>query len=60
MSEYTECHEIADNIAISLARRDLPEIMEQARAIVRQIMPDANPIILDNVAEALLNRGKHK
>lgn len=56
----SEADEIADNMAVKLRRRDLPETMDQARAIVRAQMPDEGPQLIDNIAESLLARGKYK
>ena len=56
----TEADEIADNMAVKLRRRNLPETMDQARAIVRAQMPDESPQVIDNIAESLLARGSYK
>lgn len=57
---WTECDEIADNIAINLTRGELPTTFDEALAIVRERMPDQTMTVLDNVADSLLRRGQYK
>lgn len=51
MSYMTECEEVAQNMSL-----DGIKTFQDARAKVRQEMPDETETILDNVTEALWER----
>ncbi len=56
----TEFDGIADNIAISLSRRDLPTTMAESLTIVRTFMLYDTETLISRVAESLMLRGQYK
>ena len=56
MEAFTECDEVADNMAGALARQGtmIPRTFDEALRIVKRRMPDESSQIQDNVAESLL------